>query len=172
MSTKEYPYENTFEWVGDNNNPYCPGQEICKKECDESCPLVCYQKAHTMYGQGNADETLEYLRKAIAIVHEYKYHKAWLDYGAICYRIGKGADMEAKRHFYLNQSVEGFQIAYGMSEDRRDTALLWMAKGFWKMGKYEEALKACDTYARHFGEEGIAGERAKILKLSGDTHTL
>ena len=149
MTTPDTP---TFEWLNDNLEPYCPGKELCHRECDETCPVYANNMGTKLFEEGRIEEAKELFKRAIVATPDDKNGAAWFNLGLAYNRLG-----------YTRDSFESFKNAWCINPN---VACVYegLAVSYACFKEYDKALEWCDKYAQKFGEEGIAKTREKVIK--------
>lgn len=153
MSNAQYPYIGDFKYLDENGFPACPGNGECPGPCDESCPIMGYEMSKTaFYVEHDKAKALDLVKKAIVRIPDEAYPKAWYWYGCLCMTEGVGHNTEDAKSAF----------AFAFSYNRHDRL---SARGALHamvcQGKFDEALKHCDFYARNFDFEEHTVERWK-----------
>lgn len=144
--------EPTFEWLDDNLEPYCPGKDVCQRECDESCPIHANKLGYELFVEGKVEEAKELFKKAIVATPDDKYGVAWCNLGTVYNHLR-----------WAKNAFESFRNAWCINPDNA-CAYEGLAASYASLEEYDKSLEWCDKYAEKFGEEGIAKLRAKVIK--------
>ena len=141
MANAKYPYIGDFKYLDEQGFPECPGDDVCPGPCDETCPIIAYNRSSELYQSGDFDKALDLVRKAIVRVPDEKFPAGWCLHGNICLsrKSWRDANNSFKQSYILDPS--------------HSEPLLGGIMVTINTGKYDEALDICNKYVTDFGPD-------------------
>ncbi len=139
----------TEVWRDANGKIRCPG-DSCPKECDDTCPIWCATKAANYFQKlNNPYMAIQESKKAIAIAPDFK--DAWSNMASYYGSIDKH-----------QEAYNCYKTAYELDNHYKN-AIYGLIVSCKYLGRYEEALKYCDTYAQNVSQEEARKLRSQVL---------